>query len=181
MSSNSQLVLREYRQLLRLIARIPKREQKAQMVSEARSTIRSHRSEANPAKQLDLRKLLAAKISFLRVVTPKPPGTASDIESGHFVIRDGNLVEGTGSTAGKRYVTFSLSPSHVVGTHNDNSFLPSQHLIITPFIYFTYYYYYLCSVADGKVSMSEAYELHNKLLKRQHYGRKPPKYDPGTF
>jgi hypothetical protein len=176
MSSNSQLVLREYRQLLRLIARIPKREQKAQMLSEARSTIRTYRSEANPAKQLDLRKLLAAKISFLRVVTPKPPGTASNTESGHFIIRDGNLVEGTGSTAGKRCVTFSLS--HVI-TCNDNSFLPSQPLILTPFILFTYYI--PCSVADGKVSMSEAYELHNKLLKRQHYGRKPPKYDPGTF
>lgn len=140
-------------------------EQKDQMLSEARSTVRSHRYEANPAKQLDLRKLLAAKISFLRVVTPKPPGTASNTQSGHFVIRDGNLVEGTGSTAGKRYVTFSHRRNHSMITSSSHSLSP-----LTP-----------CSVADGKVSMSEAYELHNKLLKRQHYGRKPPKYDPGTF
>jgi hypothetical protein len=30
-------------------------------------------------------------------------------------------------------------------------------------------------VADGKISMEEAYSLHHKLLKRQHFGREPPK------
>lgn len=36
-------------------------------------------------------------------------------------------------------------------------------------------------VADGKISMSEAYEKHHSLLKRQYFGREPPKYDPGSF
>lgn len=30
-------------------------------------------------------------------------------------------------------------------------------------------------VADGKISMDEAYRKHHQLLKRQHFGREPPK------
>ena len=30
-------------------------------------------------------------------------------------------------------------------------------------------------VADGKMSMDEAYRKHHQLLKRQHFGREPPK------
>ena len=30
------------------------------------------------------------------------------------------------------------------------------------------------SVADGKISMDEAYRWHQRLLKRQHFGREPP-------
>lgn len=36
-------------------------------------------------------------------------------------------------------------------------------------------------VADGTMSMSEARERHDRLLRRQHFGRAPPSYDPGTF
>lgn len=36
-------------------------------------------------------------------------------------------------------------------------------------------------VADGKISMAEAHERHQALLRRQHFGRKPPTYDPSTF
>ncbi len=36
-------------------------------------------------------------------------------------------------------------------------------------------------VADGAMSMSEARERHDRLLRRQHFGRAPPSYDPGTF
>lgn len=38
-----------------------------------------------------------------------------------------------------------------------------------------------CRVADGKVSMNEAHEMHAKLLRRQHFGRDPPSYDPSQF
>ena len=38
-----------------------------------------------------------------------------------------------------------------------------------------------CRVADGKLSMSEAWERHTALLRRQHFGRDPPKYDPSQF
>ncbi len=36
-------------------------------------------------------------------------------------------------------------------------------------------------VADGRISMSEARARHDTLLRRQHFGRAPPSYDPGTF
>ena len=36
-------------------------------------------------------------------------------------------------------------------------------------------------VADGRISMSEARERHETLLRRQHFGRKPPSYDPSKF
>ena len=36
-------------------------------------------------------------------------------------------------------------------------------------------------VADGTISMSEAHERHQSLLRRQHFGRTPPRYDPSTF
>jgi outer membrane protein TolC len=36
-------------------------------------------------------------------------------------------------------------------------------------------------VADGTMSMAEAHERHEKLLRRQHFGRKPLPYDPSTF
>ena len=33
-------------------------------------------------------------------------------------------------------------------------------------------------VADGKISMQEAHEYHNRLMKRQYFGRKPPPQPP---
>ncbi|GMH44790.1 hypothetical protein BSKO_12742 [Bryopsis sp. KO-2023] len=36
-------------------------------------------------------------------------------------------------------------------------------------------------VADGKVSMEEAKHVHHKLLKRQYFGREPPKNPAGLF
>lgn len=39
----------------------------------------------------------------------------------------------------------------------------------------------MCRVADGKMSMSEAQERHQSLLRRQYFGREPPRYDPSKF
>lgn len=95
------LVLRAYRELLSLIKRLPE-SQKSQAWQEARQTLRQHAGEADQARQQDLFKQLAAKISYLRVVTPRRPGEVSAIGVGHYVLRDGRLVEGSGATAGKR-------------------------------------------------------------------------------
>lgn len=130
-------VLRAYRELLSLIKRMPE-SQRSQAWQEARQTMRQHAGEADGARQLDLFKQLAAKISFLRVVTPRKPGEVSAIGTGHYVLRDGKLVEGSGATAGKR-------------------------------------------VADGTISMEEARQRHHQLLKRQHFGREPPRYNPSSF
>ncbi|KAL4431057.1 hypothetical protein ABPG75_006313 [Micractinium tetrahymenae] len=130
-------VLRAYRELLSLIRRLPE-SKRASAWQEARQTVRQHAGEADEARQQDLFKQLAAKISFLRVVTPRRPGEVSSIGAGHYVLRDGRLVEGTGATAGAR-------------------------------------------VADGTISMEEARQRHHQLLKRQFFGREPPKYNPASF
>lgn len=94
-------VLSAYKELLTLIKRLPA-ERVPQALTEARQTIRQHVQETDLAKQTDLFKQLAAKISFLRTITPRKPGDVSSIGSGHFVFRDGELVEGTGASAGSR-------------------------------------------------------------------------------
>lgn len=38
-----------------------------------------------------------------------------------------------------------------------------------------------CRVADGTISMEEARQRHHQLLKRQHFGREPPPYNPSSF
>jgi hypothetical protein len=64
--------------------------------------MRQHAAEADGAKQQDLFKQLVAKISFLRVITPRRAGEVSSIGSGHYVLREGKLVEGSGESAGTR-------------------------------------------------------------------------------
>ena len=71
--------------------------------------MRQHVGETHPDQQLNLFKQLAAKISFLRTVTPRRPSDVSSIGAGHFVLRGGQLVEGAGATLGKRYFFNTLS------------------------------------------------------------------------
>lgn len=82
-----------------------------------------------------------------------------------YVLRNGELVEGTGNVD-KRCVTScaknsdrhqSTASACTVCTgqarrHNKGG----------------------CRVADGTMSMDEAYTRHRQLLKRQHFGREPP-------
>ena len=95
-------VLRAYRELLGLIKRLPEA-QRSSAWAEARQTMRQHAAEADGAKQQDLFKQLVAKISFLRVVTPRRAGEVSSIGAGHYVLREGKLVEGSGESAGARW------------------------------------------------------------------------------
>lgn len=94
-------ILVAYRELLRLIARLPG-DQRPKALQDARSTMRQRMAVADPAQQSDHFKELAAKISFLKMVTPRLPGDASSIGAGHWVLRRGELVPGTGQTAGTR-------------------------------------------------------------------------------
>jgi len=61
-----------------------------------------HRGERDAAQQSHAFKQLAARISFLRTITPRMPGDASSIGAGHWVVRGGQLVEGSGATSGSR-------------------------------------------------------------------------------
>ena len=96
-----QKVLAAYKELLRLSARVAEGQRPAAL-AEARAALRRHRGEADPARQADLFKQLAARISFLRMTTPRVPGETSSIGAGHWVVRGGELVEGGGTTAGAR-------------------------------------------------------------------------------
>ena len=63
-------VLRAYRELLDLAKRLPIDKRNASL-EEARKAMRSNQTEVDPVKQTDLLKELVAKVSFLRMTTPK--------------------------------------------------------------------------------------------------------------
>jgi hypothetical protein len=98
-------VLATYRELISLIRRLPKEQQKSAL-EDARSKMRQHGNETDPALQLELFERLTAKLSFLRMITPRKPGETSMRGTGKFVLRNGELVEGEGRSAGTRWVGF---------------------------------------------------------------------------
>ncbi|KAG2483066.1 hypothetical protein HYH03_018049 [Edaphochlamys debaryana] len=98
-------VLCRYRELLRLIGRLPG-DQRSKALTEARTTLRARKSEANPEEQLKHLKELVSKIGYLRIITPRQPG---DVKSGVFVVRDGRLVEGGGEAKGARVADGTIS------------------------------------------------------------------------
>ncbi len=101
MSTQTVSVLRTYRELLTLIRKLPQT-QRDQALVEAKSAVRAHQHETDAAKVSDLLKQMAAKISYLRVITPRTPGErASHIGAGHYVMRDGHLVEGEGRSSSR--------------------------------------------------------------------------------
>lgn len=101
-------VLRAYKELLSLIKRLPDTRRSAAW-SEARHTMRQHAGEQDAARQQEFFKQLVAKISFLRIATPRQAGELSSIGSGHYVLREGKLVEGSGETAGARVADGTIS------------------------------------------------------------------------
>lgn len=123
MSAHAASVRSAYRELLRLISRLPA-SQAAQQLQEARAAMRAHQLEADPGKQQDLFKQLAAKISFLRVITPRRPGQVSAIGTGRFVLRDGKLVEG-GAAAAARVADGKISMEEARQRHD--ALLQRQH------------------------------------------------------
>ena len=93
----------KYKQLVKLIQRLP-REQSEIALAEARTKMRNGRAETNPEKQLSGMKELAARIGYLRMVTPRLPGDVT-AEAGIFVLnRDGELVESQGGESTSRYI-----------------------------------------------------------------------------
>lgn len=63
-------VLRVYRELIDLIKRLPA-ERRAASLEEARSSVRANMHESDPLKTSDMLKDLVARVSFLRMATPK--------------------------------------------------------------------------------------------------------------
>jgi hypothetical protein len=63
-------VLRAYRELIDLIKRLPRKRQAASL-QEARTSMRANMNETDPVKVSDMLKELVARVSFLRMATPK--------------------------------------------------------------------------------------------------------------
>lgn len=128
-------VLKAYRDFVDVVRRSRPASERESKLEEVRATVRANVNETDESKQLDLLKQLVARVSYLRIITPKSGRGRHKREGGIFVVREGELVEGSGETPGLR-------------------------------------------VNDGKISMQEAHEYHNRLLKRQYYGKPPPPQSP---
>jgi hypothetical protein len=128
-------VLKAYRDFVDVARRSRPVAEREAKLEEARAAIRASAGVTDESEQQALLKKLVARVGFLRVVTPKTGRGRHKRESGVFVVREGEVVEGSGQSAGQR-------------------------------------------VADGTISMQEAHEYHNRLLKRQYYGQTPPPQPP---
>ncbi|KAK9814462.1 hypothetical protein WJX72_006315 [[Myrmecia] bisecta] len=123
-------VLRCYRELLYLIKKLPT-DRRLAALEEARARTKVNIGETDLGQASEQLKELVAKISFLRISTPRQPGDRRSCLGGTFVLRGGELVPGEAVRASR--------------------------------------------VADGTISMEEARQRHQTLLRRQHFGRDPPK------
>ena len=190
-------MLRAYRELVDLLKRLPP-EQKGPRLQEARAAVRANSGEKDALKASDMLRDLVARVSFLRMATPK---TARDRccdcpltmytaahnstpipykihramqKSAHAAQADaawcGDLCAAQWGACGgyrqhRQQVRDWLCSCCVQS-------LPSRcmHHACGP----TDTWGPGCRVADGTMSMDEAYTRHRQLLKRQHFGREPP-------
>ena len=101
-----------FRELCRLVKRLPTDAERAAAMEQAKGEMRKH-ADAGPEQVADLHRVLVAKISFLRMKVPKLSRDSGKVGTGHYVVRDGNVVEGTGASAGTR--CFALSSDDLQG------------------------------------------------------------------
>lgn len=114
--------IRELMRRIRLLA--PSERETAK--NEAMLQIRQRSIESDPQQVLEHRKELTMKLSFLKTITPKVLmcDKASDADrSSTFVLRDGELIRGTGEVRGGRVADGVLS-SEEAFRRNDRDFKP---------------------------------------------------------
>lgn len=88
------LTLRKYRKLLKLIKRLPP-EESQEALRQLRADMKSNISVSESEGEL-LRGALDDKIRYLKIMTPKQPGDADNLEEvAYYVVRDGKVVRGT--------------------------------------------------------------------------------------
>ena len=146
-------MLRSYRELLSLIKRLPA-DQQAQALQEARQQMRSNALETDALKLSDMHKQLVGRVSFLRSVTPR---THTDRRaSGSFVYRGGKLVEAQAHKESRSSSIILAEPVMVLQIAAALSGNPGR-------------------LGNGKLTPNEVHEKHHSLLKRQYFGRQPPR------
>lgn len=89
-----QPIQRSFRELVRLIHRLPRAERDAALIKAKEEMIKH--SEACDEEVADLHRTLVSKICFLRMKVPKHTRDASAVGVGHYVVREGKVVEGRG-------------------------------------------------------------------------------------
>lgn len=86
-------VLSHYRELLRLVRRLPTAHERRGAEGEARAAMRAQVA-AGPEEAADLARVLVGKISFLRMKVPRASRDAGRVGVGRYVVRNGSVVEG---------------------------------------------------------------------------------------
>jgi len=102
-------VLLLYKQLLRIAKKLPI-PQSHKTINEIKSQFRSHRIEKDPNLiEKHIQKALD-QISFLKMITPHSFDLKA-YNSTHYVVRDGNIIQGHGEKKGSRVlIDNSLDP-----------------------------------------------------------------------
>ena len=86
--------LRKYKQILRLIKRLPQKESEDAM-KQLRAEMKQNSSVSSIESEI-LREKMDNKIRYLKMVTPRQPGDSSNLdEVSYYVVRDGKVVKGT--------------------------------------------------------------------------------------
>jgi hypothetical protein len=86
-------ILRHYRELRRLVRRLPNACERRAAECEAREAMRA-KADVGPEEAADLARVLVGTISFLRMKVPRLSRDVGRIGAGNFVVRDGKVVEG---------------------------------------------------------------------------------------
>lgn len=164
-------VLSRYRELLRLLKRLPV-DRSADTRKEVASAIRARAAETHPEAVLSGLRELAARISFLRISTPRRAG--EPLGGGSFVLRGGKLVEGGGEAKGARC-------GQQQAASRTTTACPRVHCSPLPLcaVSFSRNQAWLAlsparSVADGAISVNDAQQRNREHFKR-FYGRNKPK------
>lgn len=171
-------VLRSYRELLRLVARLPTEPERQAALSQAQQGMRKHQS-ACEEEVADLHRKLVSKVQFLRMKVPRLRRDDGKVGAAKFVVRDGKVVEGMGRTAGARCAV--LIQACVCASRTAAQCESIMHAFAQTALPPEAMYHpdieadTCCRAADGKgVGKQEAWEMHRKLMKRQYFGQEPP-------
>eukprot|EP00744_Colponema_vietnamica_P021500 GILI01030738.1.p1 GENE.GILI01030738.1~~GILI01030738.1.p1 ORF type:complete len:154 (-),score=19.03 GILI01030738.1:51-461(-) len=89
--SQSSSVLTTYRQILKLCRRLPL-DRRASAFEEARTTFRTNKNVSDPKEIEELLKTAESKMSFMKMITPRPAGIHVEENAGYYIYRGGEIL-----------------------------------------------------------------------------------------